>query len=126
MAVKKTTFGKRGVNKAIRQAREQKAIETNLTKTQKYDAIHRPIITEKSMEAVDQRKYTFAVDKNITKPNIKAAIEEIYGVEIESISTANVKRKPKTVGRYSGFRSGYKKAIVKLSKESKTIESFDM
>ncbi len=126
MAVKKTTYGKRGVKKAIRQSREQRAVEVTLSTTQKYDAIHRPIITEKSMGAVDERKYTFAVDKNIAKPDIKAAIEEIYGVEIESIRTSNVKPKPKTVGRYSGFRSGYKKAIVKLTKDSKTIESFDM
>ncbi len=122
MAVKNTF----GVKKAVRQARERKAIEVNLTQAQKYDAIKRPVITEKTMTDIDGRKYTFAVDSNLTKPQIKASIEEIYGVSVENIRTVNVKRKPKRVGRYSGYRSGYKKAIVKLTKDSKGIESFEM
>ncbi len=122
MAVKNTF----GVKKAVRQARERKALEVNLTQSQKYDAIKRPIITEKTMTDIDGRKYTFAVEANLTKPQIKASIEEIYGVKIENVRTVNVKRKPKRVGRYSGYRSGYKKAIVKLTKDSKGIESFEM
>ncbi len=122
MAVKNTL----GVNRKTRQARERKVLETNLTLSQKYDLVLRPIITEKTMETVDDRKYTFAVDKNATKPDIKAAIEEIYGVNVQNVRTMNTKKKPKTVGRYKGFRSGYKKAIVKLTTDSKSIETFDM
>lgn len=121
MAVKNTL----GVKKSVRQSRAKKAVEVNLTKTQKYDAVKRPIITEKTMTDVDQRKYTFEVVSNATKPEIKSAIEEIYGVEIDSIRTSTVKKKPRTVGKYSGYKKGYKKAIVKLKKTSKGIETFE-
>ncbi len=86
----KNTFG---VKRVVRQARERRKLEVNLTKVQKYDAIKRPIVTEKTMTDVDYRKYTFEVDERITKPEIKAAIEEIYGVEIQNIRTVSVKKK---------------------------------
>lgn len=122
MAVKNTM----GVNKSTRQSRAKKTTEVTLTKTQMYDLVKRPIITEKSMTDIDQRKYTFEVSQDATKPNIKAAIEEIYGVKIENIRTSTVKKKPRTVGKYKGYKKGYKKAIVKLTLDSKQIESFEM
>lgn len=122
MAVKNTM----GVNKEIRRSRAKKANLVTLSKTQMYDIIKRPIITEKSMGEVDNRKYTFEVDSQATKPNIKAAVEEVYGVKVESVRTSMVKKKPRTVGRYKGYKSGYKKAIIKLRLDSKMIESFDI
>ncbi len=122
MAVKNSM----GVTKDIRRSRAKKANEVTVSTTKKYDIIKRPIITEKSMTDIDYRKYTFEVDKDATKPNIKAAIEEIYGVKIEKIRTSMVKKKPRTVGRYQGYKKGYKKAIVKLTLDSKQIDTFEM
>lgn len=126
MNKKSSTFGKRGVSKAVRQSRAKRATEVTLTKAEQYDAIKKPIITEKSMAEAENKKYTFEVKSTVAKPDIKAAIEEIYDVKIDSIKTINTKRKPKTVGRYKGYRSGYKKAIIKLAKDSKAIETFNM
>lgn len=89
-----------------------------------YDVIRKPIITEKSMMAMDQKKYTFEVAPKSSKGLIKQAVESVFGVKVVSVQTVSVKQKAKRVGRYSGFKSGYKKAIVTLSADSKAIDVF--
>ncbi|WP_019132919.1 50S ribosomal protein L23 [Peptoniphilus obesi] len=91
----------------------------------KFDIIKRPIITEKSMDITEEKKYTFEVDKNATKPEIKKAIEEIFGVDVESVNTMNMYGKLKRQGVSQGRRPAWKKAIVKLKEDSKDIEFFE-
>ena len=91
-----------------------------------FDIILRPIITEQSMEHVDLKKYVFEVARDSNKIEIKNAIEEIFGVEVVKVTTLNMKGKIKRVGRYpDGSRKAWKKAVVKLSDSSKTIEFFE-
>lgn len=90
-----------------------------------YDVIRKPIITEASMQAMDQKKYTFEVVAGAHKLLIKQAIEAAFeGVKVETVNTINVKPKAKRVGRYTGTKSGYKKAIVTLTADSKSIDIF--
>lgn len=91
-----------------------------------YDIIRKPIISEQSMEHVDIKKYSFKVDKNANKIEIKKAIEEIFGVEVEKVTTTTVHGKTKRQGAYpSGYTGDWKKATVKLKPSSKTIEFFE-
>ncbi len=91
-----------------------------------HDIIRRPIITEQSMMLMQERKYTFEVDKKANKIQIKQAIEEVFkGVKVESVNTMNVLGKYKRMGANIGKRADWKKAIVTLTKDSKTIEFFD-
>ena len=91
-----------------------------------YDIILRPIITEQSMEHVDLKKYVFEVSRDANKIEIKKAVEEIFGVKVDKVTTLNLKGKNKRVGRYpEGARKAWKKAVVKLTDESKTIEFFE-
>lgn len=84
-----------------------------------YEIIKRPIITEQSMKLVESAKYTFEVDKKANKIEIKNAIEELFNVKVTNVNTLNVLPKAKRVGRYQGFKSGYKKAIVTLADGNK-------
>lgn len=90
-----------------------------------YDIIKRPVITEKSMSGMADRKYTFIVDIHANKSQIKRAIEEVFGVKVEEINTARVMGKVKRVGVHIGKRPDYKKAVVTLTADSKTIEFFE-
>ena len=90
-----------------------------------HDLIIRPIITEQSMEQTEFRKYSFKVDRKANKTEIKNAIEKIFSVKVEKVNTMNVKGKPKRQGKYEGRRSNWRKAIVTLTEESKTIEFFE-
>ena len=90
-----------------------------------YDIIIKPIITEASMEGLADRKYTFKVAKTANKVEIKNAVEEIFKVKVESVNTINMKSKPKRLGVHLGKTGEWKKAIVKLTADSKTIEFFD-
>ncbi|MCH5183179.1 MAG: 50S ribosomal protein L23 [Oscillospiraceae bacterium] len=90
-----------------------------------YDVILKPVITEAAIQNMQQRKYTFRVAKDANKIEIKNAIEEIFGVTVERVTTMNMKRKPKRMGYHYGYTSAWKKAIVKLTEDSKTIEFFD-
>ena len=91
-----------------------------------YDIILRPIITEQSTEHVDLKKYVFEVAPSANKIEIKKAIEEIFGVEVSKVTTLNMKGKVKRMGRYpQGSRKDWKKAVVKLTDSSKTIEFFE-
>lgn len=90
-----------------------------------HDIIIRPIITEQSMDQTTLRKYSFQVDVHANKTEIKNAIEKVFGVKVENVNTMNVKGKPKRQGRYEGKRANWRKAIVTLTEESKTIEFFE-
>lgn len=94
-------------------------------KTVAHDIIRRPIITEQSMDQVADRKYTFAVAKSANKIEIKKAVEEIFKVEVEKVTTMNCIGKPKRMGVHAGKRADWKKAVVKLTPGSKTIELFE-
>ncbi|MBR1386618.1 MAG: 50S ribosomal protein L23 [Bacilli bacterium] len=90
--------------------------------TKYLEIIKAPVITEKGSHlAQEENKYIFKVDPKATKQEIKNAIEKIFKVKVESISTINVKPKKKRVGRYSGMSNKYKKAIIKLE-NGQTIE----
>ena len=78
-----------------------------------------PQITEKATELGDQGKYIFRVKKEARKPQIKKAIQEMYGVNIISINIINVPKKKRRSGRTEGYRAGFKKAIVTLAKGQK-------
>lgn len=90
-----------------------------------HDIIIRPLITEKSMDMQQERKYVFKVDKNANKTEIKNAIEAIFGVKVAKVNTMNMKGKTKRMGRFEGKRPDWKKAIVTLTEDSKTIEFFE-
>jgi len=91
-----------------------------------YDIVIRPIITEQSMEDLDIKKYAFEVAKDANKVEIKKAIEEIFGVTVIKVNTLNVNGKEKRTGAYpKGKTASWKKAIVKLSEDSKNIELFE-
>ena len=94
------------------------------------DIIIKPIITEASMAMSmnGEKKYVFKVAKDANKAEIKAAIEELFekdGVKVESVHTLNMKKKPKRMGVHAGYTSDWKKAIVTLTPDSKTISFFD-
>lgn len=91
-----------------------------------YDIIIRPIITEQSMEDLDIRKYAFEVAKDANKIEIKKAIEEIFDVTVIKVTTTTVRGQKKRTGAYpEGYTRTWKKAVVKLSADSKTIELFE-
>ena len=89
------------------------------------DIVIKPIITEKSMDGIANKKYTFKVAKDATKPEIASAVEELFGVKVASVNTINMKRKPKRLRYQSGHTSAWTKAIVTLKADSKTIEFFE-
>ena len=87
------------------------------------DIILAPVITEKSMSGIADKKYTFKVAKDANKIEIAKAVSTIFNVKVESVNTINVLGKVKRMGRNIGKRSDYKKAIVKLA-AGETIEFF--
>ena len=90
-----------------------------------YDVIKSPVVTERSMECAADRKYTFKVACDANKAEIKEAVEKIFGVTVEKVTTVNCSGKEKRMGVHTGFTAKSKKAYVKLTNESKTIEFFD-
>ena len=94
--------------------------------TTAYDIIKRPIITEQSMAETEAKKYTFEVAKSANKIEIAKAVEEIFGVKVIRVTTTTVRGKAKRTGAYpKGRRPSWKKAVVTLSEDSKTIEFFE-
>ena len=100
------------------------------------DIILKPVLTEKAVggnpysredkqDGIAVKKYTFIVKKTANKTEIKLAVEKLFGVKVESVNTVNCKGKLKRMGRNEGYRPDYKKAIVQLKEDSKTIEFFD-
>ncbi|MBR4876037.1 MAG: 50S ribosomal protein L23 [Clostridia bacterium] len=90
-----------------------------------YDIIIRPIITEKSMEAIEEKKYVFEVAPSANKIEIRKAIETIFGVKVQSVNTVKVQGKTKRMGVHVGKRSDMKKAYIQLTADSKAIELFE-
>ena len=91
-----------------------------------YDIIKRPIITEQSMSETENKKYTFEVAKDANKIQIAKAIEEIFGVKVAKVNTLNMKGKEKRTGAYpKGHRPSWKKAMITLTADSKSIEFFE-
>lgn len=89
------------------------------------DIIIKPIITEKSMDGLQVGKYTFKVAKDANKIEIADAIEKLFDVQVAKVCTINCNGRTKRVGRYVGKTSSWKKAIVTLAEDSKSIEFFD-
>ena len=89
------------------------------------DIVIRPIITEKSMTGVANKKYTFEVCQDANKIEIAKAVEELFGVKVQKVNTLNVQGRFKRMGRNEGYKPDWKKAIVTLSEDSKSIEFFE-
>lgn len=90
------------------------------------DVILRPVITERSMAGIAQRKYTFKVAKEAGKIEIAKAVEELFpGTKVKSVNTMNVRGRQKRQGRFIGYTASWKKAIVTLKEDSKGIEFFE-
>ena len=91
-----------------------------------YDIILKPIITEKSMMAMEEKKYTFAVHPDATKSQVKDAVEKLFeGTKVAKVNTMNLEGKTRRRGRTFGKTEKKKKAIVQLTEESKDIEIFE-
>ena len=84
-----------------------------------------PVITDESMMGTAVKKYTFKVAKDATKVDIKKAVESLFGVKVEKVNTINVRGQFRRYGRFEGYKASWKKAIVTLTADSKTIEFFD-
>lgn len=89
------------------------------------DIILAPVITEKATDGLASKKYTFRVATDANKAEIAAAVEELFGVKVAAVNTINMKKKPKRVGYHAGYTAAWKKAIVTLTADSKTIAFFD-
>ena len=89
------------------------------------DIIIKPLLSEKSYAGIKDKKYSFIVAKSANKTQIKLAVEQIFDVKVEKVNTANVHGKLKRQGKYEGYTPDYKKAIVKLKADSKSIAFFD-
>ncbi len=89
------------------------------------EIIVKPVITEKAMDGLQNKRYTFEVKKDATKPEIAAAVEELFDVKVADVNTISMKKKPKRMGVHAGYTSAWKKAIVTLTEDSKTIAFFD-
>lgn len=89
------------------------------------DIIIKPVITERSMEGIADKRYTFKVAKTANKIEIAKAVEELFNVKVAKVNTMHVRGKQKRMGMSQGFTASWKKAIVTLAEDSKTIEFFD-
>ena len=89
------------------------------------DIIIKPLLTEKGYDGIADKKYTFIVAKSATKTQVKLAVEKLFNVSVKYVNTVNCKGKLKRMGRNEGYTPDYKKAIVQLKADSKTIEFFD-
>ena len=90
-----------------------------------YDIIRKPVLTEKSYAELPDKTYTFIVDKDANKVEIRKAVEEVFQVKVDSVRTVNTLGKIKRQGAHQGRRPSTKKAYVTLTKDSKGIEFFD-
>lgn len=89
------------------------------------DIIKRPVITERTTEMMGDKTYVFEVDHKANKVEIRQAVEQIFKVKVANVNTLNVKRRATRYGRYTGFKSAWKKAFVTLSADSKELEFFE-
>ena len=97
-----------------------------MANVQYYDVILKPVVTEKSMNAMAEKKYTFLVHPDANKTMIKEAVERMFeGTKVAKVNTMNLDGKKKRRGRTAGTTSKTKKAIVQLTADSKEIEIFE-
>ncbi len=89
------------------------------------DIILAPVITEKSMSGLQDKKYTFKVAKDANKIEIAQAVEELFKVKVKKVNTISVRGQMRRQGRYEGYTSSWKKAIVTVTEDSKTIDFFE-
>jgi large subunit ribosomal protein L23 len=89
------------------------------------DIIKRPVITERSSDIMAEKKYTFEVEVRANKTQVKDAVQEIFGVKVEKVNIMNYKGKFKRMGKHAGYTNKRRKAIVKLTADSKEIELFE-
>ena len=89
------------------------------------DVILKPVLTEKGYDGIADKRYTFYVKNTANKIEIRSAVEKLFGVKVAKVNTINCKGKLKRMGRYQGYTASYKKAIVTLTEDSKTIEFFE-
>ncbi|PLR80484.1 50S ribosomal protein L23 [Bacillus canaveralius] len=89
------------------------------------EIIKRPVITEASSDAMAEKKYTFEVDVRANKTQVKDAVQEIFDVKVEKVNIMNYKGKFKRMGKFGGYTNKRRKAIVKLTEDSKEIEIFE-
>jgi len=89
------------------------------------DIILRPLLSEKSYAGIEDKVYTFVVHKNANRTQIKYAVEELFEVKVKKVNTANIMGKLKRMGRTQGMTPSYKKAVVTLEKDSKSIAFFE-
>lgn len=90
-----------------------------------YDVIIKPVLTEKAYDGISAKKYCFYVAPDATKTDVKAAIEKIFEVSVESVNIVNVRGKKKRERGTVGYTAARKKAYVQLTEKSKTIPFFD-
>lgn len=90
-----------------------------------HDIIIKPIVSEKSMQGIQNKKYTFRVCKEANKIEIKKALKELFGITIKKVTTMNCKGRGVRYRLGKGYRPDWKKAIVTLTEDSKTIDFFD-
>ena len=90
-----------------------------------HEVILSPVITEKSMMGIADKKYTFKVASDATKIDIAKAAEELFNVKVAKVNTISVRGQKRRMGRYEGYTPSWKKAIVTLTKDSKVIEFFE-
>ena len=89
------------------------------------DIVLAPVITENSMAGIAEKKYTFKVATDATKIDIAKAVEELFGVKVSKVNTLHVRGHMRRQGRYEGYTRSWKKAVVTLTEDSKTIEFFE-
>ncbi|HHV31414.1 50S ribosomal protein L23 [Caproiciproducens sp. LBM24188] len=89
------------------------------------DIVIRPIITERSMAGIGMKKYTFEVAESATKIDIARAVEALFGVKVSKVNTLHVRGRMRRQGRSEGYTRSWKKAVVTLTEDSKTIEFFE-
>ncbi|KAA0560367.1 MULTISPECIES: 50S ribosomal protein L23 [Bacillaceae] len=90
------------------------------------EIIKRPVITEASTDLMSEKKYTFEVDTRANKTQVKDAVEEIFDVKVDKVNIMNYKGKFKRMGKHAGYTNKRRKAIVKLTADSKEIEFFEV
>lgn len=90
-----------------------------------YDIIIKPVMSEKSLGGIEAKRYTFYVNIHATKTEVKAAVQEIYGVQVEDVNTIKCRGKLKRQGKNSGYTPDFKKAVVQLTAKSKAITAFE-
>ncbi len=89
------------------------------------DIILKPVLTEKAMDGIADKRYTFTVLRSANKTQIKTAVEQMFGVKVAGVNTVTRRGKLKRMGRNEGYTPTTKKAVITLKEDSKPIEVFN-